>query len=343
MNKLHFDSDYMECAHEKILSRLSEVNYEHLSGYGTDKYTLMAKDKIRKLINNENADIYFLVGGTQTNQVMIDTLLEPYQGVISASTGHISVHEAGAIEFTGHKVITIPSDNGKLDTKEITKFCEYFYEDANREHMVQPGMIYFSYPTEFGLIYTKEELLELRRICDKYSLKLYCDGARLGYGLVCPDCDITIEDLANICDAFYIGGTKVGALFGEAVVFSRIPAPSHFVSRIKQHGALLAKGFLTGIQFDTLFTDNLYFDISKNAIECAFKLRKAIIEKGYKRYLHSHTNQIFLVLNNEQYEELSKKVSTSYWDRLNDNEVVVRIATSWATKMEDVDTFISYL
>lgn len=343
MGKLHFDSDYMECAHEDIFKKLEEINYEHLSGYGTDKYTLSAKEKIRAACGCENADVYFLVGGTQTNQVMIDSLLAPYEGVISASSGHIGVHEAGAIEFTGHKVISFSSPDGKLYAEDIDAYCKKFNEDETNEHMVRPGMIYFSYPTEFGLLYTKKELIELRKVCDKHGLKIYCDGARLGYGLVSSECDLTLPELANLCDALYIGGTKVGAMLGEAVVFARTKAPSHFVSIIKQHGALLAKGFVAGAEFDTLFTNDLYFRISRHAIECADKLRNAFEEKGYEKYLSSKTNQIFVILNKAKFEELSKVSSFSVWERLEENRVIVRFVTSWATKMEDIDTLISYL
>lgn len=341
MSKLHFDSDYMEGAHENILNNIQKANYEHLSGYGTDKYTNSAKEKIKSYLNG-NEEIYFLVGGTQTNQVIIDSVLEPYEGAISPSYGHIATHESGAIEFTGHKVLSIPSIDGKIYKKDVEEYCSTYYADENQEHMVKPGLVYISFPNEYGLIYSKQELKELREVCDKFDLKLFCDGARLGYGLVSNECDITLKDLSDLCDVFYIGGTKVGALFGEAVVFTR-KAPTRFVSRIKQHGALLAKGFITGIEFDTLFTDNLYFEISKNAIKCANKLRKAFDEKGYKRFLNSETNQIFVILDKKQMEYLSQFATFGFWNKYDNTKTVVRFATSWATKESDIDELISHL
>ena len=262
---LSFVNDYSEGAHEKILERLMETNRESLSGYGTDKYCDSAKEKIRAACSCPEADVYFLVGGTQTNQTVIDALLNQYEGVIAAETGHVSVHEAGAIEYTGHKVLTISPKEGKISAFDIRRYLETFYNDANHEHMVFPGMVYISHPTEYGTLYSKQELEEISALCGEYEIPLYLDGARLGYGLVSEGTDVTLADIAKYCDAFYIGGTKVGALCGEAVVFPR-KTPAHFMTIVKQHGALLAKGRLTGIQFDTLFTDGLYLEISKNAI-----------------------------------------------------------------------------
>ena len=252
-------------------------------------------------------DIYFLVGGTQTNATVIDALLEQYEGVVSADTGHISTHEAGAIEASAHKVLVIPHKNGKVTAKAVKQYFADFYADGNHEHMVFPGMVYISHPTEYGTLYTKKELEEISEVCHKYDLPLFLDGARLGYGLVSPETDVTLEDIARYTDVFYIGGTKVGALCGEAVVFTK-KAPKHFMTMVKQQGALLAKGRLLGIQFDTLFTDDLYTKISKNAIETAMKLKKALQEKGYQLYLDSPTNQQFVVLENKKKEELEKKL-----------------------------------
>ena len=257
---LSFVNDYSEGAHEKILERLVETNRESLSGYGTDKYSDSAKEKIRKACNCPEADIYFLVGGTQTNQTVIDALLNQYEGVVAAETGHVNVHEAGAIEFTGHKVLTVPQHDGKICAKELKDYIATFYGDANHEHMVFPGMTYISHPTELGTLYTKKELQDISEVCKEYNIPLYLDGARMGYGLVSEGTDVTLADIANYCDAFYIGGTKVGALCGEAVVFPK-KAPAHFLTIVKQHGALLAKGRLTALQFDTLFTDDLYMEI----------------------------------------------------------------------------------
>ena len=254
---LFFENDYGEGAHSAILKRLSETNFEKLSGYGSDTYTQSAKEKIRNACAAPDADVFFLMGGTQTNAIVISTLLKRYEGVVCAQTGHINSHEAGAIEYTGHKVLALPQHNGKIAADELRQYLTGFYADENHEHMVFPGMVYISHPTEYGTLYTKSELEALSAICRDYEIPLYMDGARLGYGLVCPDTDVTLPDIARLTDVFYIGGTKVGALCGEAVVFPK-KAPAHFMTMIKQQGALLAKGRLLGIQFDTLFTDELY-------------------------------------------------------------------------------------
>ncbi len=340
---ISFESDYNQGAHEKILEALIKTNYEYLSGYGDDKYCKSAKEKIRNACNAPDADVYFLVGGTQTNQTVIDTMLSPYEGVIAADSGHISTHEAGAIEITGHKVLTVSHENGKVTASAAEKLLKEFYSDENHEHAVFPGMIYISNPTEYGTLYTLEELEALAGICRKYKILLYMDGARLGYGLESSGNDLTLPDIARLCDAFYIGGTKVGALCGEAVVFPRHGAPKHFMTQMKQHGALLAKGRVLGIQFDTLFTDNLYFEISRNAIVMADKLRKAFIEKGYEIFIETTTNQIFIVLENNKMESLGKKVSFGFWEKKDENHTVVRFAVSWATKEADIDKLIDML
>lgn len=339
---LYFLNDYSEGAHEKVLQHLIDTNMEQLPGYGTDHYCEEAKEKIKKACGCEDAEVFLLTGGTQTNQIVIDTMLQPYEGVVAAQTGHVSTHEAGAIEFTGHKVLTLPEKNGKINAADLKNLVETFYGDENHEHMVFPGMVYISHPTEYGTLYTKKELEEISEVCHKYDLPLFLDGARLGYGLVSPETDVTLEDIARYTDVFYIGGTKVGALCGEAVVFTK-KAPKHFMTMVKQQGALLAKGRLLGIQFDTLFTDDLYTKISKNAIETAMKLKKALQEKGYQLYLDSPTNQQFVVLENKKKEELGKKVQFDFWEKYDEDHTVIRFATSWGTKMEDIDALIELL
>lgn len=340
---LYFENDYSEGAHDKVLEALIKTNYEKLSGYGSDEYCEKAKEKIKKACGCENAEVYFLVGGTQTNQIIIDTTLKPYEGVVSAETGHVSVHEAGAIEYTGHKVLTVPQHNGKIDATELKDFLETFFNDGNHEHMVFPGMVYISHPTEYGTLYSKKELEELSIVCHEYDAPLYLDGARLGYGLVSEENDVTLADIASLCDAFYIGGTKVGALCGEAVVFPKNNAPKHFMTIIKQHGALLAKGRLLGVQFDTLFTDDLYLTISKNAIKTANTLKEALKEKGYTFYIDSPTNQIFLVLEDERLKQLEEEAAVSFWEKADDNHTIIRLATSWATKEEEIKALIEIL
>lgn len=340
---LDFTNDYSEGAHEKILQRLIETNLEKLPGYGTDKYTLSAKDKIKSACECPCADIYFLVGGTQTNETVIDAILLPYEGVVAPSSGHVSVHEAGAIEFTGHKVLEIPQENGKILANRLKDYLETFYDDGNHEHMVFPGMVYISHPTEYGTLYTKQELIDIANVCRDYTIPLYLDGARLGYGLATANGDITLADIAKYCDIFYIGGTKIGALCGEAVVFTKHNTPRHFMTIVKQHGALLAKGRLLGIQFDTLFTDNLYLKISKNAIAMANYLREAFKLKGYKFYIDSPTNQIFVVLENNKMKQLQEKVAFSFWEKADENHTIVRFATSWATNKSDIEKLIALL
>ena len=250
---------------------------------------------------------------------------------------------AGAIEFTGHKVLTVPEHDGKMHAEELKDFIETFYDDEAHEHMVFPGMVYISHPTEYGTLYTKEELIKISDVCKQFEIPLFLDGARLGYGVMAKDTDIDIKTIAKYCDVFYIGGTKVGALCGEAVVFTKNNMPKHFTTRVKQHGALLAKGRLLGIQFDILFTDDLYFEIAKNAIDTAEVLKKGLADKGYKFYLDSPTNQQFIVLENDKLERLAKDVRYSFWEKYDDTHTVIRFATSWATKMGDVEALIDLL
>ena len=340
---LAFENDYSEGAHEKVLQRLLETNMEHLPGYGTDHYCESAKEKIKEACGCPDADVQFIVGGTQTNQIVISTMLKPYEGVIAAETGHVSTHEAGAIECMGHKVLTLPHEAGKIEADVLDDWLHSFYEDENHEHMVFPGMVYISHPTEYGTLYTKGELAELSAVCSQYGLPLYLDGARLGYGLAAEGTDVTLKDVAEYCDVFYIGGTKVGALCGEAVVFTKENIPLHFTTMVKQRGALLAKGRLLGIQFDALFTDNLYSEISRNAIVTADRLKQILKEKRYEFYIDSPTNQIFVILENEKMKRLKQNVVFSFWEKKDEDHTVVRFATSWATRMEDVEKLAALL
>lgn len=340
---LYFENDYSEGAHKRILQRLTETNEEHLPGYGADSYSLSAKEKIRSICQCPHGDIYFLSGGTQTNQIVISSMLKQYEGVLTASTGHINVHEAGAIESEGHKVMELPQKNGKICASDLRSFLEIFHEDPNREHMVFPGMVYISHPTEYGTLYTKEELTDVSNICCKYHIPLYLDGARLITGLACPENDLSLPDIARLCDVFYIGGTKAGTLCGEAVVFTKHNTPPHFMTTVKQHGALLAKGRLLGIQFDTLFTDDLYKEIGRAAIETASILKRGFQEKGYTLYNDSPTNQIFVILDNQKLEVLRKRVVFSFWEKADNSHTIVRFATSWATKKDDILQLLSLL
>ena len=340
---ISFTCDYSEGAHPKILERLTATNFEQLPGYGTDHYCESAKEKIRAACEAPEAEVFFLVGGTQTNSTIIAAMLADYEGVVSAETGHIGVHEAGAVEYTGHKVLTIPSHHGKVDPKELRDYLEAATTDPNYEHMVFPGMVYISFPTEYGTIYSKAELEEIHGIAAHYGLPLMIDGARLGYGLTSPACDLTLPELASLCEVFYIGGTKVGCLCGEAVIFPRGNAPKHFYTITKQHGAMLAKGRVLGIQFDTLFTDNLYFEISRHAIDMAMQLKELLRQKGCTFFIDSPTNQQFIVLENKKIEELGKHVAYDPWDRVDPDHTAIRLATSWATQPEQLEELKRWL
>ena len=283
------------------------------------------------------------MGGTQTNATVIDALLARHEGVLGAETAHINVHEAGAIEATGHKVLTLPQYDGKVKAADVEAYIRNFYRDETYEHMVAPGMLYISHPTELGTLYTLRELEDLSRVCREANIPLYMDGARLGYGLAAEGTDVTLKDIARLCDVFYIGGTKVGALFGEAVVAARPERLPHFFSLVKQHGALLAKGRLLGIQFGTLFTDGLYQRIGAHAVRLALKLKQAFVEKGYKLHLDSPTNQQFVCLPNETIDRLMREATFELWGPRGETETVVRFVTSWATREEDVDKLIALL
>ena len=333
---ISFASDYIAGAHPAILQKLIDTNMECLSGYGSDKYSVSAGEKIKKVCGCPDAEVFFLTGGTQTNQIVISTILDDCEGVIAAQTGHVSIHAAGAIEYTGHKVIELPAESGKLCADSIREYLINYYNDGNHEHMVLPGMVYISFPTEYGALYSKKELSDIYGICKEYNIPLFIDGARLGYGLASDECDIKISDLAQLCDVFYIGGTKVGALCGEAVVFTGNFVPKHFSTKIKQHGALLAKGRLLGVQFDTLFTDDLYMKISRHAIDMSRQLKNVFKEQGYRFYIDSPTNQQFIILENSEMSKLQEKVEFSFWEKYDEQHTVVRFATSWSTTGEDI-------
>lgn len=330
-----FRCDYAEGAHPEILKRLAETNLEQLDGYGCDPYTESARQKILDACACPGGEVFFLVGGTQTNATVIAALLRDCEGAVAVQTGHINVHEAGAVEYTGHKVMTLPQHLGKMDAGELEAFLGACDADVNKDHMVWPGLVYVSLSTEYGTLYNRAELTGLQEIAHKYGIPLFIDGARLGYALASPECDYTLSDLKDLCDVFYIGGTKVGALCGEAVVFPK-QAPKHFFTTVKQHGALLAKGRLLGVQFDTLFTDNLYGRIAANAIERAQDMVGVLREKGIPFFLETPTNQQFVILENRQMEALSTKVGFDIWEPYDANHTVVRFATSWATTPEQI-------
>ena len=343
---IKFDCDYLEGGHPDILKMLEKTNFEQTDGYGCDKYC----EKAKKLIlaacgfagkRGKNVpDVHFLVGGTQTNTTVISAILRPHQGVVSAVTGHVNVHETGAIESTGHKVLALSSSDGKLTADQVERYVESCVNDCNYEHIVQPGMVYISFPTESGTVYSKRELSELRKVCLKYGLPLFIDGARLGYGIKAVGNDLTLPDIAALCDVFYIGGTKNGALFGEAVVITNNDFKKDFRNIIKQRGGMLAKGRLLGIQFMTLFSGDLYFSLAEHAVNMATEIRNALKNNGVEFLFDSPTNQIFPIFPDEIYEKLSKKFSFAFWENVDEKRTAVRICTSWATKESDVAELI---
>lgn len=340
---ISFESDYITGAHPKILEKLVSTNSEVLSGYGSDKYCESAREKIRLACGLKDADVRFIAGGTQTNALIISALLRDYAGVIAADTGHVALHEAGAIEYTGHKVLTLPQNDGKIAPKKLRKYLCDFFADENHEHMVLPGMVYISHPTEYGTLYSKAELEEISLICDEYGIPLFMDGARLGYALASRATDLSLEDIARLCHVFYIGGTKLGALCGEAVVFTRNNMPKHFLTTIKQHGALLAKGRLLGVQFDALFTDGLYMEISRHAIRMAELLKEVLTEKKCVFHIESFTNQQFVVFDNDTLSRLKQEVAMSFWERVDADHTVVRLATCWSTTEDDIKALAKLL
>lgn len=338
---MFFANDYNCGCHPKILEKLQEINFKHLSGYGCDEYTDSVRKKVLSAFGLEKGDVFFAMGGTQANMLVISAYLRPYEGVICAATGHVETHEAGAIEGAGHKVLTLPGYTDKIPALALERYLDNLVHDESYDHMVHPGMVYISFPTELGRLYTKKELLDIRKVCDEYHIPLFIDGARLGYGLMSEGCDVSAKELAEIADVFYIGGTKVGALFGEAIVAKKLPLG--FFTVAKQKGAVLAKGFVAAAQFDALFTEDLYFQISKHANQMAMKLKAAILEKGYRPYLESKTNQQFVIVSHEKAEEISKHTTFATREVLDDEIRVIRFCTSWATTEEEVDELISIL
>lgn len=340
---IYFDSDYMAGAHPKVMERLLETNHLNTIGYGCDEYTKHAAELIRNACGQPNARVYFLVGGTQTNATVIDGLLSRHQGVVAAESAHINVHEAGAIEATGHKILTLPQYEGKVLASDLKEYIDNFYSDDTYEHMVAPGMLYISFPTEYGTTYSYEELTKLSEICHNANIPLYIDGARLAYGLAAKGNNVTLKDIAQLSDVFYIGGTKVGALFGEAVVITNPTLLKNFFPLIKQHGALLAKGRLLGVQFETLFEHNLYEEIGLQTVEKALRIRNLFSSKGYKIVVDSTTNQQFIRLPNQIIDKLKENISFELWGPRGKTETVVRFVTGWATSHTDIDTLASIL
>lgn len=337
MIRASFESDYNNGCLPEILRRLSETNDEKSSGYGFDPYTERAKDRIRKACEMTEAEVHFLVGGTQTNATAIDSLLQGYEGVLSVDTGHINVHESGAVEAFGHKVLVLPGiAGGKMAASQIDDYMRKFLADETYPHMVQPGMVYITLPTELGALYSRKELADIYTVCQQYGLRLYVDGARLGYGLMAEGNDIDLPFLAHHCDAFYIGGTKVGALLGEALIYTNTRAPKYIFTIIKRHGALLAKGRVLGLQFDTLFTDDLYFRVSRHAIDMAQALRKVFAKHGLSLGIDSPTNQQFVILSKEQKQRLAEEIAFEIWEPLSDDRLLCRFVTCWATTEADI-------
>lgn len=340
---ISFECDYNNGAHPKVLENLMRYNGAKPTPYGFDEFSERAKDRIREACGMPDAQIFFLTGGTQTNATTIDSMLYQYEGVICVETGHINVHEAGAVEFTEHKIITLPGDHGKMNPKVLDKYLDDFMHDGNNAHAVFPGLVYITFPTELGTIYSAKELDDIYQVCQHYEIPLYIDGARLGYGLMAEGNDITLPYLARHCDVFYIGGTKIGALCGEAVVFTNRQAHKHFFSIQKQHGAVIAKGALIGLQFEALFTDNLYFDLARHAIEMAMKMKRIFQKKEVEFYIDSPTNQQFVILPDALVEKLSKVMVFTHWGQAPGHHTICRFVTSWTTTKEDLDTLENIL
>ena len=340
---IRFDCDYLEGAHTKILKRLVESNFEQTPGYSNDEYTKYASAAIKRVCKSEDIDIHILVGGTQTNLTVISSILKPYQAVICVDKGHINVHETGAIESCGHKILTVESEDGKITAEQIQKVTKIHNDSDMAIHMVMPKLVFIALPTECGTNYTKKELEDIYKVCKENDMYLYIDGARLGYGLVAQDTDLKIEDIPNLCDVFYIGGTKQGALFGEAVVIVNDVLKKDFRYHIKQKGAMLAKGRLLGIQFETLMNNDLYFTLSRHAVNLAMKIREALITKGYKLLYDSYTNQQFVIIPNNKLKELNKEFTFFKVKDIDENNTAIRICTSWATTEENVDKLIAKL
>ena len=340
---IRFECDYAEGAHSRVLERLTETNLEQTAGYGEDPHCARARAYLRRLCQDDSLDVHFLVGGTQTNTTVISAVLRPHQGVIAAESGHVNVHESGAIEATGHKVLAVPSGDGKLTAQDVQGVYDGHWQDVNHEHMVQPGMVYISQPTENGTLYSLAELTALWETCQARGLFLYVDGARLGYGLMSEACDMTLPELARRCDAFYLGGTKQGLLFGEALVLVNQELRRDFRYHIKQHGGLLAKGRLLGVQFCAMLEDGLYFTLARQADELAMDIRRAFEDRGYGVLFDSYTNQQYPILPDGLLAELEKEFAFSFWCKVDENHTAVRICTSWATQPEAVRVLIDAL
>ena len=336
---LRFECDYTEGCIPEILEAIAKENHTQLQGYSEDVISDRVREKIKTLCGREDVDVHFLVGGTQANTTVIAAGLRPYQGVLSAAPGHIACHETGAIEATGHKVIALPSDTGRINANQIRSYCAAHWADASHEHIVQPAMVYVSHPAENGSLYSLEELTEIRKACDEWNLTLFLDGARLGYGLRCRENDVTLRDLARLCDAFYIGGTKVGALFGEALVLTSNALNEDFRYLIKQRGGMLAKGRLLGVQFETLFEDGLYWQISDHALAMADILRDTLTEAGLPMQVDSPTNQLFPIVPDSLLEKIREKYAVTYMNRVDETHSCIRLCTSWATREADVRAF----
>jgi len=338
---VRFNCDYSEGAHPKVLEKLIQTNLEQTAGYGEDPYCIKAAELIKEKCKRQDVEVHFLVGGTQTNLTVISAALRPHQGVITANTGHINRHESGAVEATGHKVLALPSPDGKLTAKQIQTAYDEHFKDDSYEHIVQPKLVYVSNPTEIGTIYSKAELTEISETCKKNDLILYIDGARLGYALCAEDNDLDLPTLAQLCDAFYIGGTKIGALFGEALVICNENLKKDFRYIIKQKGGMLAKGRLLGLQFIALFEDDLYFGIASHANKMAILIKEAFIKKGYSFLVPSTTNQQFPIVPNKVLEKLKENFEYSFEKKIDDKHSAVRFCTSWATDLNDVQQLIA--
>ena len=342
---LSFECDYNNGACQEVLDNLVRYNSAKPTPYGFDEFSERAKSKIREACGLPDAQIFFLTGGTQTNATTIDSMLYQYEGVICVGSGHINVHEAGAVEFTEHKIITLPDTDGKMEAKVLDKYLDDYMHDGNKDHAVHPGLVYITFPTEFGTLYSAKELDDIYRVCQNYEIPLYIDGARLGYGLMADGNDVSLPYLARHCDVFYIGGTKIGALCGEAVVFTNRKAHKHFFSIQKQHGAVIAKGALIGLQFDALFGQTttqegkkiLYFKLSEHAIRMAMRMKEIFIRKNFEFYVDSPTNQQFVIIDNEQVDWLSRKVEFSHFGQTDHHHTICRFVPSWATTEEEID------
>ena len=341
--RLPFSCDYLQGCHPAILNRLQETNLEACDGYGSDSYTQKAKELILKACELPDGEVQLLSGGTQANLIVIAAALQRYQAVISADTGHINYHEAGSVEGSGHKILALPHRYGKITAQQVGDYMKVFTADANNEHMAQPALVYISQPTEYGTLYSAEELRQLHEVCQQYGLLLYADGARLAYSLAAAENDATLPILAKYCDIFYIGGTKCGALLGEAVVFSRKNLLPHFFTTCKQMGGIMAKGKLLGIQFATLFEDDLYLKVGKEAVSYADEIRLFLKTNGWQLLFDCPTNQIFVIMDDEKLEKFGKKVSYSFWEKTDDSHTVIRLATSWATTRKNVDDLLQVI